>query len=239
MAHQKDFSLAIGLRWPFDWYFAARYPDGHAHRQPLFRSGPISNRERCQSRSWTWNLRMARTLRQWDASEAVSRTAWDIEDAGAGFVRIKSAQTGMTQISANHVHEGLCPSLLSGRECPDPLWGIEVGPRPGEDYLLVARHWDLPDGSRRQWKAFPDFSCNGGNIRSSFFSRRWRGPQVVSDHRRDTDFRSIGPGSRYRRDADHDGRRDADHDGRRDGISAVGDKAFRGWANSYRCTALR
>jgi hypothetical protein len=230
MAASAKFSLATRVALALIGISPLAIPMAHA-QSPTGYSGPgrYQIESAASGKVLDVDLRDGRTLRQWDASRSnVPNQLWDIEDAGAGFVRIKSAQTGMTlDLAQPNVHEAVPVSLSPAGSVQTQLWRIEdLGQGQVKIISRVGKALDLPDGSRSNGKHFQIFPANGGDNQKFILLRvDGRGREVVSDHRRDTDFRS--------NDRDRDDRRDADHDGRRDADFRGGDNAFRGWGDSY------
>jgi hypothetical protein len=167
------------------------------------------------------DLRDGRTLRQWDASRSdVRNQQWDIEEAGAGFVRIKSAQTGMNlDVAQPNIREAVPVTLSPAGSVQTQLWRIEdLGQGVVKIISRNGKALDLPDGSHSNGKLFQVFPANGGDNQKFLLLRvDGRGREVVNDHRRDSDFHS----------------HDVDRDDHRDGDFRARDNEFRGWGESY------
>ena len=176
------------------------------------------------------NLRDGRTIRQWDAAYGsdqlnppnnVRNQQWDIEEAGSGFVRIKSAQTGMTlDVQQPYVHEAVPVILSRPGNGQTQLWRIEdVGQGQVKITSRIGKSLDLPDGSHSNGKLFQVFPPNGG-ANQRFLLLRIDGPRRDVVIRRDADDR---------RDRIEDRRDDSrGHDN-----SFRHDDEFRGWGESY------
>jgi len=160
------------------------------------------------------DLRDGRTVRQWAAAYGGNQPnppnnarnqQWDIEDAGFGFVRIKSAQTGMNlDVQQPNIREAV-PVILSrpGKD-ETQLWRIDdVGQGEVKITSRIGKSMDLPDGSHSNGTHFQVFPPNSGNNQKFLL------------------FRIDGRG------------RDAASDGRRDGEFRGHDNEFRGWGDSY------
>jgi hypothetical protein len=165
------------------------------------------------------DLRDGRTIRQWAAAYGsdqlnppnnVRNQQWDIAEAGAGFVRIKSAQTGMNlDVQQPYVHEAVPVILSRPGNDQTQLWRIEdVGQGWVKITSRIGKSLDLPDGSHSNGTHLQVFPPNGGDNQKFLLIR-------IDGQRRDV---------LIRREVD-DGR---DHDGYRDR-----DNEFRGWGESY------
>jgi Protein of unknown function (DUF3011)/Ricin-type beta-trefoil lectin domain-like len=147
------------------------------------------------------DLRDGRTVRQWDAAfgsdqlnppNNVRNQQWDIEEAGSGFVRIKSAQTGMSLDVQQPATREVMPVILSGpSNSQTQLWRIEdSGQGRVKITSRIGKSLDLPDGSHSNGKLFQVFPPNGGDNQKFLLFRIDRGREFVIDHRQDPDFRS-------------------------------------------------
>jgi Protein of unknown function (DUF3011)/Ricin-type beta-trefoil lectin domain-like len=181
------------------------------------------------------DLRDGRTVRQWDAAfgsdqlnppNNIRNQQWDIEDAGGGFVRIKSAQTGMSlDVQQPNIREVVPVILAPPSNNQTQFWRIEdVGQGRVKITNRIGKSIDLPDSSLSNGKLFNVHPPNGGdNQKFLLFRIDGRGPD--NDHRRDAEFRT--------RDNDfrsHDMDRREDH---REGDFRDRDNEFRGWGESY------
>jgi hypothetical protein len=133
------------------------------------------------------DLRDGRTVRQWTAVHQgdqpnppnnLRNQQWDIEDAGGGYVRIKSAETG-NALDAEHfnAHEGV-PVVLSRPEKEDEqLWRIEnAGEGEAKIVSRLGKALDLPDGSHSNGTRLQVFPSNSGdNQKFRFFRVGGRG----------------------------------------------------------------
>jgi hypothetical protein len=160
------------------------------------------------------DLRDGRTVRQWAAAYGsdqlnppnnVRNQQWDIEEAGSGFVRIKSAQTGMNlDVQQPYVHEAVPVILSRPGNDQTQLWRIEdLGQGWVKITSRIGKSLDLPDGSHNNGTHLQVFPPNGG------------------DNQKFLLFRIYG----RRRDILIDDRRDNEPRGR--------DDEFRGWGESY------
>jgi len=161
------------------------------------------------------DLRDGRTIRQWAAAYGsdqlnppnnVRNQQWDIEEAGSGFVRIKSAQTGMNlDVQQPYVHEAVPVILSRAGNDQTQLWRIEdVGQGRVKITSRIGKSLDLPDGSHSNGTHLQVFPPNGGDNQQFLLLR-------IDGRRRDVPI---------------DDRRD--HDGYRDR-----DSEFHGWGESY------
>ncbi len=172
------------------------------------------------------DLRDGRTLRQWAAAYGsdqlnppnnVRNQQWDIEDAGFGFVHIKSAQTGMNLDVQQPNVRAAVPVILSrpGKD-QTQLWRIEdVGQGQVKITSRIGKSLDLPDGSHNNGTHFQVFPPNPGDNQKFLLFRvdgRGHDDAARDDHR------------------DHDAVRD---DRRRDGELRGHDNDFRGWGDAY------
>lgn len=159
------------------------------------------------------DLRDGRTVRQWDAAygsdllnppNSVRNQQWDIEDAGSGFVRIRSAQTGMTlDVQHPNIHEAVPVTLSRAGNDQTQLWRIDdIGQGRVKITSRVGKSLDLPDGSHSNGKLFQVFPPNGGDNQKFVLFRIDRGRDFASDRRPDNEFRG-------------------------------GDNDFRGWGETY------
>ena len=167
MAASAKFSLATRVALALIGISPLAIPMAHA-QTPTGYSGPgrYQIESAASGKVLDVDLRDGRTLRQWDASRSnVPNQQWDIEDAGAGFVRIKSAQTGMTlDLAQPNVHEAVPVSLSPVGSVQTQLWRIEdLGQGQVKIISRVGKALDLPDGSRSNGKHFQIFPANGGN----------------------------------------------------------------------------
>src|ERR1700730_7969717 len=160
------------------------------------------------------DLRDGRTIRQWapaygsdqlNPPNNVRNQQWDIEEAGSGFVRIKSAQTGMSlDVQQPYVHEAVPVILSRPGNDQTQLWRIEdVGQGRVKITSRIGKSLDLPDGSHSNGTHLQVFPPNGG------------------DNQKFLLFRIDGR------------RRDAHIDDRRDNEFRAHDSEFRGWGESY------
>ena len=179
------------------------------------------------------DLRNGRTVRQWDGgygSDQINppnnlrNQQWDVEDAGSGFVRIKSAQTGMNLDIQQPIIREVAPVILAPpSNSQTQLWRIEdAGQGRVKINSRIGKSIDLPDSSLSNGKLFQVHPPNGG-ANQQFVLVRIDGRGFDNDHRRDADFRG--------RDNDSHGRdndvRNRDNDGRGQ------ENEFRGWGESY------
>jgi hypothetical protein len=145
------------------------------------------------------DLRDGRTIRQWEAaygsdqlnpSSNVRNQQWDIEEAGSGFVRIKSAQTGMAlDVQQPNIHEAVPVMLSRAGNSQTQLWRIEdVGQGRVKITSRIGKSLDLPDGSHSNGKLFQVFPPNDGD-NQKFVLFRIDGRGRDNDRRRDTEFR--------------------------------------------------
>src|SRR5216683_7932617 len=120
------------------------------------------------------DLRDGRTVRQWAAAYGGNQPnppnnarnqQWDIEDAGFGFVRIKSAQTGMNlDVQQPNIREAV-PVILSrpGKD-QTQLWRIEdLGQGQVKITSRIGKSLDLPDGSHSNGTHLQVFPPNAGD----------------------------------------------------------------------------
>src|SRR6266446_3537491 len=177
------------------------------------------------------DLRDGRTLRQWAAAYGsdqlnppnnVRNQQWDIEDAGFGFVHIKSAQTGMNLDVQQPNVRAAVPVILSrpGKD-QTQLWRIEdVGQGQVKITSRIGKSLDLPDGSHNNGTHFQVFPPNpGDNQKFLLFRVDARGHDAAREGRREGESR----------DHDYDFRsRDIDSRGH-DYESRGHDNEFRGW----------
>src|SRR5258708_4889173 len=120
------------------------------------------------------DLRDGRTVRQWTAVHQgdqpnppnnLRNQQWDVEDAGLGYVRIKSAETGSALDAEQPNMRAAVPVVLSrpSRE-QTQLWRIEDA---GEGVVKITsrlgKSLDLPDASRSNGTHFQIFPSNPGN----------------------------------------------------------------------------
>jgi len=125
------------------------------------------------------DLRDGRTVRQWTAVHQgdqpnppnnMRNQQWDIEDAGYGYVRIKSAQTGMA-LDADHpnAHEATPVILATPSKEDEQLWKIEeAGEGQVRIMSRVGKSLDLPDGSHSngtRMQVFPPNSDDNQKFR--------------------------------------------------------------------------
>jgi len=181
------------------------------------------------------DLRDGRTLRQWavaygsDQLNPPNNTRnqqWDIEDAGFGFVHIKSAQTGKNLDVQQPNIRAAVPVILS-RPGTDQtqLWRIEdVGQGQVKITSRIGKSLDLPDGSHSNGTHFQVFPPNAGdNQKFLLFRIDGRVHDAARDGRREGESR----------DHDNDSRsRDIDSGGH-DYESRGHDNEFHGWGDSY------
>src|SRR5467141_796219 len=160
------------------------------------------------------DLRDGRTVRQWAAAYGSDQLnppnnarnqQWDIEDAGFGFVHIKSAQTGMNLDVQQPNIRAAVPVILSRPGADQTqLWRIEdLGQGQVKITSRIGKSLDLPDGSHSNGTHFQVFPPNAG------------------DNQKFLLFRIDGRGH------------DAARDGRREGESRGHDNEFRGWGDTY------
>lgn len=119
------------------------------------------------------DLRDGRTVRQWDAAYGgdlpnppnnARNQQWDIEDAGFGFVRIKSAQNGMAlDVEKPTIREAV-PVILAGPANADTqLWKIDdLGDGEVKITSRIGKSLDLPNGSHSNGAHFQIFPANPG-----------------------------------------------------------------------------
>ena len=174
------------------------------------------------------DLRDGRTLRQWAAAYGsdqlnppsnIRNQQWDIQEAGLGFVYIRSAQTGLNlDVQHPNVREGVPVILSAPGKDQTQLWRIDdVGQGQVKITSRIGKALDLPDGSHSNGAHLQVFPPNGGdNQKFLLFRIDGRRQDAARDDRqdRDRDFR------------DHDRDRDGDRDGARAG-------EFRGWGDAY------
>jgi len=167
MAASARFSLATRVALALIGISPLAIPMAHA-QSPTGYSGP--GRYQIQSSAsgkvLDVDLRDGRTLRQWDASgTGVPNQQWDIEEAGAGFVRIKSAQTGMNlDVPQPNIHEAVPVTLSPAGSAQTQLWRIEdLGQGRVKIISRAGKALDLPDGSHSNGKHFQIFPANGGD----------------------------------------------------------------------------
>jgi hypothetical protein len=172
------------------------------------------------------DLRNGRTVRQWDGGNGsdqinppnnLRNQQWDIEDAGSGFVRIKSAQTGMNLDIQQPIIREVAPVILApASNNQTQLWRIEdVGQGRVKINSRIGKSIDLPDSSLSNGKLFQVHPPNGG-ANQQFVLLRIDGRGFDNDHRRDADFRG----------------RDNDVHNRDNDVRGH-DNEFRGWGESY------
>ena len=181
------------------------------------------------------DLRDGRTVRQWAAAfgsdqlnppNNARNQQWDIEEAGFGFVHIKSAQTGMNLDVQQPNIRAAVPVILSrpGKD-QTQLWRIEdVGQGQVKITSRIGKSLDLPDGSHSNGTHFQVFPPNAGdNQKFLLFRIDGRGHDAARDGRREGETR------------DHDNDfRNRDIDSRSRDIESRGhDYEFRGWGDTY------
>jgi hypothetical protein len=132
------------------------------------------------------DLRDGRTVRQWTSVHQgdqpnppnnLRNQQWDIEDAGYGYVRIKSAETGMALDAEQPNTRVGVPVILSRPSKEDSqLWRIEpAGEGEVKITSRIGKTLDLPDGSRSNGTHLQVFPANpGDNQKFRFF--RVNGP---------------------------------------------------------------
>jgi hypothetical protein len=152
------------------------------------------------------DLRDGRSVRQWAAAYGsdqpnppnnVRNQQWDIEDAGFGFVHIKSAQNGMVlDVEQPAIRQGVPVILTHPAKDDSQLWRIEdVGQGQVKLTSRLGKSLDLPDGSRSNGAHFQIFPANPGNNQKFVLirvdGRREHGPELTQssypDHDRDHD----------------------------------------------------
>jgi hypothetical protein len=120
------------------------------------------------------DLRDGRTVRQWTAVHQgdqpnppnnLRNQQWDIEDAGLGYVRIKSAETGSALDAEQPNMRAAVPVVLSRPSKEQTqLWRIEDA---GEGVVKISsrlgKSLDLPDGSHSNGTHFQIFPSNPGD----------------------------------------------------------------------------
>jgi hypothetical protein len=180
------------------------------------------------------DLRDGRTVRQWAAAYGSDQLnpannarnqQWDIEDAGFGFVHIKSAQTGMNlDVQQPNPREAVPVILNRPGKDQTQLWRIEdVGQGQVKITSRIGKSLDLPNGSHSNGTHFQVFPPNAGdNQKFLLFRIDGRGHDDVArvDHRgHDT--------------VSDDHRHDAVSDDRRDSGFRGHDNEFRGFGDTY------
>ena len=180
------------------------------------------------------DLRDGRTVRQWAAAYGSDQLnpannarnqQWDIEDAGFGFVHIKSAQTGMNlDVQQPNPREAVPVILNRPGKDQTQLWRIEdVGQGQVKITSRIGKSLDLPNGSHSNGTHFQVFPPNAGdNQKFLLFRIDGRGHDDVArvDHRgHDT--------------VTDDHRHDAVSDDRRDSGFRGHDNEFRGFGDTY------
>ncbi len=105
------------------------------------------------------DIRDGRTLRQWTAVHQgdqpnppnnLRNQQWDVEDAGYGYVRIKSAETG-TALDVEQPNARIAVPVILSRPSNEQtqLWRIEpAGEGEMKITSRIGKALDLPDGSR-------------------------------------------------------------------------------------------
>ena len=148
------------------------------------------------------DMRDGRTVRQWAAAfgsdqlnppNNVRNQQWDIEDAGSGFVRIKSAQTGMNlDVQQPNIREAVPVILSPAGNQQTQLWRIEdVGLGWAKIASLIGKSLDLPNGSLSNGTHLQVFPPNDGNNQKFLLIRvDRRGHDVASDEHRGGEFRN-------------------------------------------------
>jgi Protein of unknown function (DUF3011)/Ricin-type beta-trefoil lectin domain-like len=177
------------------------------------------------------DLRDGRTVRQWAAAfgsdqlnppNNIRNQQWDIEDAGSGFVRIKSAQSGMNlDVQQPNIREAVPVILSPAGNQQTQLWRIEdVGLGWAKITSRIGKSLDLPNGSLSNGTRLQVFPPNGGNNQKFLLIRiDGRDHDAANDHR----------------GHDNDDRRgyDVARDDHRGGEFRGHDNEFRGWGESY------
>jgi len=120
------------------------------------------------------DLRDGRTVRQWapayggdqlNPPNNARNQQWDIEDAGFGFVHIRSAQTGMNlDVQQPNIRQAV-PVILSrpGKD-QTQLWRIEdLGQGQVKITSRIGKSLDLPDGSHSNGTHLQVFPPNAGD----------------------------------------------------------------------------
>src|SRR6266852_3372385 len=120
------------------------------------------------------DLRDGRTVRQWapayggdqlNPPNNARNQQWDIEDAGFGFVHIRSAQTGMNlDVQQPNIRQAV-PVILSrpGKD-QTQLWRLEdLGQGQVKITSRIGKSLDLPDGSHSNGTHFQVFPPNPGD----------------------------------------------------------------------------
>ena len=145
------------------------------------------------------DIRDGRTLRQWTAVHQgdqpnppnnLRNQQWDIEDAGYGFVRIKSAQTGsVLDVEQPNVRAAVPVFLSRPGNAETQLWKIEELV-PGEVKIIsrLGKSLDLPDGSHSNGTHLQIFPSNPGD------NQKFRFFRVDGPRRSEPDFQE----SRFR-----------------------------------------
>jgi hypothetical protein len=152
------------------------------------------------------DLRDGRSVRQWAAAYGsdqpnppnnVRNQQWDIEDAGFGFVHIKSAQNGMVlDVEKPAIRQGVPVILTHPAKDDSQLWRIEdAGQGQVKLTSRLGKSLDLPDGSRSNGTHFQIFPANPGDNQKFVLiridGRREHGPELAQlaypDHDRDRD----------------------------------------------------
>jgi hypothetical protein len=178
------------------------------------------------------DIRDGRTVRQWAAAfgsdqlnppNNMRNQQWDIEDAGSGFVRIKSAQTGANlDVQQPNIREAVPVILSPAGNQQTELWRIEdVGLGWAKITSRIGKSLDLPNGSLSNGTHLQVFPPNGGNNQKFLLIRiDGRSHDAANDHRG--------------RDNDDDRRaHDVARDDHRGGEYRDHDNEFRGWGESY------
>ena len=127
------------------------------------------------------DLRDGRTVRQWTAVHQgdqpnppnnLRNQQWDIEDAGYGYVRIKSAETGMA-LDAEQPNTRVAVPVILSRPSNEQtqLWRIEpAGEGEVKITSRIGKTLDLPDGSHSNGTHLQIFPPNpGDNQKFRFF----------------------------------------------------------------------
>lgn len=99
------------------------------------------------------NLRDGRTVQQWRRAHRRNQQ-WDIEDAGNGYVYVKSAENGMIlEVEGGNARDGAHVVVSHRTGSDSQLWKIE-----GEDLVRftsrLGKALDLPHGSRDEGLAY-------------------------------------------------------------------------------------
>jgi hypothetical protein len=128
------------------------------------------------------DLRDGRTVRQWTAVHQGDQPnppnnsrnqQWDIEDAGYGYVLIRSAETGMAlDAEQPNAHEGMPVILSRPSKEETQLWRIDdAGEGEVKITSRLGKALDLPDGSHSNGTRLQVFPSNSGDNQKFRFFR--------------------------------------------------------------------